>query len=63
MANVVTITPTGEDTEKIHTNERITVETPSGQVHISHDPVQGLFVTVRGEKETITVKFNSKAVV
>lgn len=66
MANTVVVTPVNnEDKEatRISTNRRITIETPSGQVYISHDAVQGLFVTVRGEKGTTTVKFNEKAVV
>ena len=63
MANTVVITPVGGEDKRIHTDSRIAIETPSGQVYVSHDPVQGLFVTVRGEKATTTVKFNEKAVV
>ncbi len=63
MTNVVKVTPVGEAEERINTDERITIETPSGQVYVSHDDVQGLFVTVRGEKGTTNVKFNEKAVV
>lgn len=66
MANTVKVIPTGSgDTAEqvIHTDTRIAIETPSGQVYVSHDPMQGLFVTVRGEKASTTVKFNDKAVV
>ena len=66
MANTVVVVPVNNENEaatRIHTNKRVTVETPDGQVHISHDPVQGLFVTVRGEKASTTVKFNDRAVV
>jgi len=67
MANtVVVVVPVNNEDKaatRINTNNRITIETPSGQVYISHDSVQGLFVTVRGEKATTTVKFNDKAVV
>jgi hypothetical protein len=41
----------------------VTVQTPSGQVYVSHDETAGMtLVTVRGEKGSTTIKFNEKAV-
>lgn len=48
---------------RIPTQETVLVETPSGQVFIGHDSVAGMtLVTVRGEKGSITIKFNERAV-
>ncbi len=66
MTSTVVVTSVGAEDEvaqRINTDNRITIETPSGQVIVTHDPMQGLFVTVRGEKASVTVKFNDKAVV